>query len=1022
MDQTISEVTSIDVAGNPTKTTTAIDRAAKKQTTTTDTPDSNLDAVSINVNGLLQSTTATTPQTATTYAYDSLGRQIGVADPRSGSTSRAYNTTTGQLASTNDGAGTTAYEYYPATHLNAGRLKSQTNAANKKTYFGYNSRGELLQSWGDATYPLEYAYDSYGQRTELHTFRGGQNWAASAWPPSTTGTADVTKWIYQESTGLLTQKQDAALKGPTYTYDELGRVKTRVWARGITCTYGYDANTGELLTINYTDSTPDVSFSYDRGGRQTNITDAAGSHTRTFNVAGELQTEQIAGGILDGVGLTLGYDGFLRRNTLQTSHGANTLTSQTYGYDPYSRLQTVTRGGLSATYAFYPARGLLNTTTFNGGTIITRTYDSVGRLGNITTTPAAAAAQSHAYIYNNLHQRTRATREDGSYWSYVYNDRGELVSGKKYWSDNSIVWGAQTEYSYDNLGNPIHAKSGGNELGNLRQSSYATNSSNQYSQRTVPSAIDLTGTADVAAIVSVNGQPAVRKNEYFYRELSGDNSSGPSYPQINIVGARNNFGPAGEDAVTEKGGRMFLPANVESFVYDDDGNLNSDGRWNYTWDAENRLISMEAISGVPPEAKLRIEFAYDHASRRVQKNVHSWNPLTSSYQLLSVTKFVYDGSSLTAELDSNYGPLRTYTWDEGLLWFTDGENSHIVVSDANRNVTALIAANSGTLSGSYEYDPFGITLKSSGEYSSKNPFRFSTEYADQETGLIYYGFRYYNPHTGKWLSRDPMEENGGTNLYAFARNDAINYIDRLGLSRVKLLADAFIPWSWVVIPNPVKAPIPPPLPLPLPPIPVNQLSLHIKGDGRNFAASTGDVGRFKLRNWIDVEILREVHRGRVVQGRQADNQGSAHKVFFAGMHLWTYEKRAPFTHVTDAEATNDCAVKVTMIMSGGVPWDVAGPQPPIDFRYEITLREDVKRRKIKWAVEAEHDGIPAHEFFIESGNRVHSNPRYIPHWFASARPNTMAYPSTGQAIEGTSALGGITHQQKWKKSGEFSSR
>jgi len=105
------------------------------------------------------------------------------------------------------------------------------------------------------------------------------------------------------------------------------------------------------------------------------------------------------------------------------------------------------------------------------------------------------------------------------------------------------------------------------------------------------------------------------------------------------IGCRNT----GEDAVTEKGGLVFLPQAVETFTHDDDGNLTSDGRWNYTWDAENRLVSMEAIASVPPEAKQRLEFSYDYMARRVQKKVYVWNPATSSYQLQSTLKFVYEG-------------------------------------------------------------------------------------------------------------------------------------------------------------------------------------------------------------------------------------------------------------------------------------------------------------------------------------------------------------------------------------------
>ena len=61
-----------------------------------------------------------------------------------------------------------------------------------------------------------------------------------------------------------------------------------------------------------------------------------------------------------------------------------------------------------------------------------------------------------------------------------------------------------------------------------------------------------------------------------------------------------------------------------------------------------------------------------------------------------------------------------------------------------------------------------------------NPFRFSTKYQDDETDLLYYGYRYYNASTGRWISRDPIAERGGRNLLAFISNDPVDAIDRLG--------------------------------------------------------------------------------------------------------------------------------------------------------------------------------------------------------------------------------------------------
>jgi RHS repeat-associated protein len=55
------------------------------------------------------------------------------------------------------------------------------------------------------------------------------------------------------------------------------------------------------------------------------------------------------------------------------------------------------------------------------------------------------------------------------------------------------------------------------------------------------------------------------------------------------------------------------------------------------------------------------------------------------------------------------------------------------------------------------------------------------KYLDDETDLIYYGYRYYNPSTGRWLSRDPMEEDSSVNLYGYIDNEPIDGYDFLGL-------------------------------------------------------------------------------------------------------------------------------------------------------------------------------------------------------------------------------------------------
>ena len=111
--------------------------------------------------------------------------------------------------------------------------------------------------------------------------------------------------------------------------------------------------------------------------------------------------------------------------------------------------------------------------------------------------------------------------------------------------------------------------------------------------------------------------------------------------------------------------------------------------------------------------------------------------------------------------------------------------------DANGNVAVMVNGTNGDLEAAYEYGPFGESLRQEGPSAKVNPFRFSTKYTDDETGLNYYGRRYYDPRNGRFLGRDPLEEGGGINLYAFVANNTVNTWDYLGMSKGQLLVNMF---------------------------------------------------------------------------------------------------------------------------------------------------------------------------------------------------------------------------------------
>ncbi len=99
--------------------------------------------------------------------------------------------------------------------------------------------------------------------------------------------------------------------------------------------------------------------------------------------------------------------------------------------------------------------------------------------------------------------------------------------------------------------------------------------------------------------------------------------------------------------------------------------------------------------------------------------------------------------------------------------------------DSNGNVILLTDV-MGRETGRYAYDAFGKTLTATGPAAQLNRYRFSTKPVEAESGLVYYGYRYYDPVTGRWPSRDPIGELGGVNVYVSMNNEAVNHNDLLG--------------------------------------------------------------------------------------------------------------------------------------------------------------------------------------------------------------------------------------------------
>lgn len=692
----VSETQRTDVNGNTTIESITFDRMAKKRSVAVLYPDSSITALAEKINGLLMSE-RTQDNLTTNYSYDGLARLIGMTEPRIGTTTVTYHTApgkAGRLASLTDAAGNaTTFDFDAMT----GRLAWKKNALGKFTRYAYNDYGLVTRIWGETQYPLEFTYDSYGQQIGMKTYRSGNAWGGVSWPESAP-VGDLTTWVYDEASGLVKQKLDAALKSVNYTYTPDGKLLSRTWARGIVTNYNYDAATGQLLKVDYADDTPDITYTYNRLGQLATVNDAAGIHTFSYDAALNRIGEAITG-IYD---KTLSYSyaatGVKGR---YTGFSLDNATNSSYSYDSYGRLNQIAGLGGNFAYNRLTNSGLIENLTRPNGVNTTWAYEAHR---NLVAQVANGAVSSFGYVNDALGRRTSMSRSGSAFavpdvLTYGYNDRSEVISA---------LSNANAAYNYNYNYDPIGNRNTANLTGTAW--SYTSNNLNQYTM-------------------------------------------------------------------------LQFGSTTENPTYDFDGNMLTREGWTQSWNGENRMF--QAIKG-----NAKLQFAYDYMGRRIEKKVFDGETLSKH------TRFVYDGYKLIEELDAltQNATLRKYTWqpeslglDVPLSVYDAAANAtYFYTTDANKNVSDLTDA-TGAVVAHYEYSPFGVQTKAIGACAEMNPFRFSSEYYDSETNLVYYNYRYYSPTLGRWLSRDPIAEAGGVNLYLFCLNNSNLYIDDLGSEPITIL-------------------------------------------------------------------------------------------------------------------------------------------------------------------------------------------------------------------------------------------
>jgi len=213
---------------------------------------------------------------------------------------------------------------------------------------------------------------------------------------------------------------------------------------------------------------------------------------------------------------------------------------------------------------------------------------------------------------------------------------------------------------------------------------------------------------------------------------------------------------------------------------DANGNETSSQKYNYTWDAANRLVGVSIIGPVPTTQANNIQMTYDGKGRRVSiTELHGTTVLTAN-------TFVWSDEDLCEGRDSTGHTVNKRFYDQGEQ--ISGTSYYYTFDhlDSIREMTD----SSGTVHANYDWDAFGNQVKLAGDMDSD--FGFTGFYVERTVNLDLTHYRAYDPDKAVWISRDPIEEMfgskvyssgvGDADLYRYVRNDPMGLVDTVGLN------------------------------------------------------------------------------------------------------------------------------------------------------------------------------------------------------------------------------------------------
>lgn len=670
----------------------------------------------------------------TLFAYDDVERPVRTTLPDGAQTQTRYDAA-GRVSEVEDALGNVTRYAYDA----AGRNTRVTDALGNVTEYAYDAAGQLVAMTDARGEVFEYHYDGAGRRTR------------TLYPD---GSFSETGY---DELGQVISETDALGRVTQYRYDANGNLTRVTDPLGGTTNFLYDADDQLIARLDALGHR--TSFRYDDFGRLVEMVYPDGSReTRSYDAAGNIAAET------DPNGRTTTYEYDADGRIVRKAFGDGTEEQFTYRHTDQILAATNAQGTVRHEY---DGNDRLIRLENPDGSSIAYTYDGLGnRLTETLRASAAGSAATTTYTYDALNRIETVIDPQGRVVRYSYDAVGNLAS---------LVYpnGVTSTYSYD-ANNRLRELRHANGSGDIARYVYNVNAVGDRTR--------VTNTVDGTFV------------DYAYDELRRLTRE----THYNVAAVATFELRYSYDAVGNRTAQVDLSGITTMFNYDSADKLISAGSVLFAYDANGNRIERRAASAVTryrfdAEDQLTnvqtpgadVSFAYDANGARIRRTSDPvMNYLVDPENGTGFSQVVgeYTGNELQTR----------YVYGDRILSRQEGADALYYHADANHNVRVLTGS-SGTERDRYSYTAFGATLAASS--GSANVYGFASERTESLVGLSYLRARYYDPSTGRFLSRDPyageLRDPVSLHRYLYAHANPVAFRDpsgRVTFAEVKVSA------------------------------------------------------------------------------------------------------------------------------------------------------------------------------------------------------------------------------------------